>query len=72
MGPQNFVRTEKVALVSRRKEIDLPDTVMNTQDSLSEMAVVWPRDTRPHQSSIARPRRLAGGQSGLHIRVSLV
>lgn len=30
MGPQNFIRTEKVAPVSRRKDMDLQDTVMTT------------------------------------------
>lgn len=51
--------------MSRRKEMDRPDIVVTTGDSLSEMAVVGPRETRPPQSSMARPRRLTDGNLGL-------
>lgn len=38
----------------RRKEMDHPDTGMKT---LLEVAVVESREPRPHQLSVARPRR---------------
>lgn len=44
MGPPNSIRTEKVAPVSRRKEMGRSDTTMITQSSLLGMAVVRPRE----------------------------
>lgn len=67
VGPQKFVKTEKVAPVSRRKEIGLPDTMITTRGSLSEMAVVRPREPGPRQSSMARPRRSVEGRSGIDV-----
>lgn len=40
MGPPNFVRAKKVVPVPKRKEMNLPDTVITTQGSLLDMAVV--------------------------------
>lgn len=38
--PPNFLSTEYMAPVSKRKEMNHPGTMMSTQGSLSEMAVV--------------------------------
>lgn len=50
-------------LVSRKKELGHSYIIMTTQGSLLEMSVAGPRESRPLQLSIARPKRLAGGQS---------
>lgn len=55
MSPPNSVRMEQVVLVSRRKEMV----------SLSEMTVIRPREPKLLQLSMARPKRLDGGRSGL-------
>lgn len=54
-GPPNSLRTEYVAPVSKRKEIDFIDTRMSTWSSLSEMTVVGTREPGFLQSSMARP-----------------
>lgn len=45
MGPQNSLRTEYVALVSKRKEMDYPGTVMSTQsyvrDDSGQVKKAW-------------------------------
>ena len=64
VSPQNSIRTEYVAPVSRRKEMGHPHTTIITQGSLLVMGVVWSRELRPLQSSIAKPRRSAGEVSG--------
>lgn len=46
--------------VSRRKEMDHPNTVMITWGSLSEMIVVKSREPGFLQSSMARAKRLEG------------
>lgn len=69
MGLQNFIRTEKVAMVSGWRELDLPDTVMITQGYLLEMVVVRPRELKPHQLSMTRPRSLSQVWSGLVILI---
>lgn len=61
VGPPNFVRIEQIAPVSRRREIHCPDTMMATHGSLLELVVVRPRESRPLQLSMPRPKRLAGG-----------
>lgn len=43
--------------VSKRKEVDHPDTMLITRGSLSEMRVVGLREPRSPQSSMARPKR---------------
>ena len=39
-GPPKLPRNEYVALVSKRKEMGHPDTMMSTWGSLSEMIVI--------------------------------
>lgn len=63
MGSQNSLRTKYMTLVSKRKEVGHPDTVMTTRGSLSEKTVVESREPGSPQLSMARPRRLAGGCS---------
>lgn len=46
VGPPNSIRTEKVAPVSRRKEMNHSDSVMTTQDPLLGMALVRPKESR--------------------------
>lgn len=67
VGPQNSVRTKKVTLVSRRKEMDYPDTMMTTRGSLTEMAEVRPRKLRLPRLSM--PKRSVRGQSGPDIHM---
>lgn len=59
MGPLNFCQGTKVALVSRRKEMYLPDAVMAAWDSLLEMAVVGQMDPGHQWLSREKPRKLA-------------
>lgn len=61
--PKNSLSTEYMAPVSKKKAMNHPDTMIFTQGSLSEMAVVGSREPRSLQSSMSRPRRSAGGQS---------
>ena len=46
VGPPNSIRTEKMALVSRRKEIGRSDSVVTTQGSLLGIVVVRPKESR--------------------------
>jgi hypothetical protein len=52
------------APVSKRKEIGCLHTTISTQGSLLVMAVVGSGELGPPQSTIAKPRRSAGGLSG--------
>lgn len=49
-----------MAPLSRRKEMDCPDTKITTQAYLLETAVVGPIEHRPHQLPMTRPSRLEG------------
>ena len=61
-GKERWVsRSEKVAPVSRSKETEDFNTMIITQDSMLEMAVVRPRRPGPPQSFMAGPRILAEG-----------
>lgn len=42
---------------------------MTTQGSLLVMIVIWSRELRPLQSSMTKPRRLAGGWFGTDVPV---
>jgi hypothetical protein len=53
-----------VAPVYRKKEMNCPDTVMTMQGCLLEMVVARSKELGSFQSSMTRPRRLAGGWSG--------
>lgn len=70
MDPQSSLRTEYVALVSKRKEMDCPDTLMSTRGSLTEMTVIGSGEPGPFHSSLsmARARKSAGGRSVSDVR----
>jgi hypothetical protein len=57
VGPQNSISTEKVALVSRRRQMRCPSTKRLTLGSRNEMVVAGREVPRPHQSSVASPMR---------------
>lgn len=61
--PKNSLSTEDMTPVSKRKDMNHPDTMIFSQGSLSERAVVGSKEPRSIQSSMSRPRRSAGGQS---------
>lgn len=67
MWVKNSIRTKYVSLVSIRKEMDRPQTLISTHGSWSEMAVVGLRELGIPQSSMARPRRSAEGPSGIDV-----
>lgn len=61
MGPQNSIKTEKVTLVSKRKDMGIPDTVTTTQGSLSEMVLMGQGTLDPISCPWPDPRdRLEG------------
>jgi hypothetical protein len=57
VAPQNSVRTEKVALVSRRRQMGRPSTRRLTLGSRNEMVVAGREVPRPLQLSVASPMR---------------
>jgi hypothetical protein len=57
VAPQNSVRTEKVALASRRRQMGHPSTRRLTLGSRNEMVVARRGVPRPLQSSVASPIR---------------
>jgi hypothetical protein len=57
VSPQNSVRTEKVAPVSRRRQMGHPSTRRLTLGSRNEMLVAWWEVPRPLQLSVASPMR---------------
>jgi hypothetical protein len=57
VAPQNSVRTEKVALVSRRRQMGRPSTRRLTLGSRNDMVVTGRGVPRPLQSSVASPMR---------------
>jgi hypothetical protein len=57
VGPQNSVRTEKVAPVSRRRHMGRPSIKRLTLGSWNEMVVAGREVPRPLQSSVASPMR---------------
>jgi hypothetical protein len=58
VAPQNSVRTEKVAPVSRKRQMGHPSTRKLTLGSRKEMVVARRGVPRPLQSSVASPMRL--------------
>jgi hypothetical protein len=66
VAPQNSVSTEKVAPVSRRRQMGCPSTKSLTLGSRNEMVVTGREVPRPLQSSVASPMR-----SGLEREVDL-
>lgn len=50
-----------VAPISKKKELDHPDTIMSTQGFLSEMTVAGSRRPKYPQTFMARARKLARG-----------
>ena len=64
VGPQNPIRTEQVAPVSKRKKMGCPHTTISIRNFLLVMAVVRSGEFGPLQSAIAKPRRSVGGLSG--------
>lgn len=62
VDPQNPIRTQKVALVSRRKDMDHLNSVMTTRDSLLDMVleVAMPTQCVPCQSPMATTKSSAG------------
>jgi hypothetical protein len=57
VGPQNSVRTEKMAPVSRRRQMGRPSTKRLTLGFRNEMVVAGREGPRPLQSSVASPMR---------------
>jgi hypothetical protein len=57
VAPQNSVRTEKVAPVSRRRQMGCPSTRRLNLGSRNEMVVAGRGVPRPLQSSVASPMR---------------
>jgi hypothetical protein len=57
VAPQNSVRTEKVAPVSRRRQMGHPSTRRLTLGSRNEMVVAGRGVPRPLQLSVASPMR---------------
>jgi hypothetical protein len=57
VAPQNSVRTEKVALASRRRQMGCSSTKRLTLGSRNEMAVAGREVPKPLQSPVASPMK---------------